>query len=229
MSRWTDRRDVAVPALVGVVALLAAMVLGYLALRGSSGTDPVATDGVAADAGDPGGDRGTGEPGTEPEPGTGPDASAGSGATERVRTRRLTHPEGGFAVAVPRGLRVQRAGAVVRLTRPDRSLVVIVGPAETGSLAEAERRLLTRMRAEYRKLSVIGREPTRVDDRRARTVFGKAVNSSGVRLRYAVVTVHAGQRNFSIATYTAHDADPGDVLPQVNAVVNGFEVLKARP
>jgi hypothetical protein len=196
------------PAVVGAVALVAALALGYVTVRDAGGPD-VATTGAAVQ-----------QPTVEPESSTQEPA-----AVDRVPTRRLVSRPGRYAVAVPRGLGVERTGGTLRLTSAQKDLAVVVGRAGTGRLPQAEKRLLTRMRAEYSGLTVLGKEPMKVDGRPARATFGQAVNSAGTKIRFALVTVHAGKVNYSIASYAAHDSDPAFVLPQVNAIANGFEVL----
>jgi hypothetical protein len=180
------------PAVAGVVALVAALVLGYLTVRDTAG------------------------------------ASDASGGVPAVETRRVVSEDGGFAVDAPRDLRVARAGAAVRLTSRERDLAIVVSPAGRGPLRAAEGRVLDRMRRSYRAFTRLGSEPADVDGRRARTTYGHAVNDSGARLRFVVLTIRAGSRNYALAAYTAFDSDPAVVLPRVNAVANGFETLAPR-
>lgn len=192
MSSSSSSRGPLLPALVGLVALVAALTLGYLTVRDTSGPDTAVEQVSSADP---------------------------------VPTRRLVSKQGRYAVAAPHGLEVERIGGTIRLTSAEKDLAIVVGPAGPGRLAQAEKRLLAQVREEYRRVVVLGKEPMRVDGRPARTAFGHAVNAAGVKIRFALVTVHARGRNHSIASYAAYDSDPSFVLPQVNAVANGFEVL----
>jgi hypothetical protein len=196
MSRSLPRSPL-VPAVAGAVALVVAVFLGYLTVRDVTGPEPASADATP----------------TAP------------GAAE-VATDRVYSEAAGFAVAVPRDLEATRAGRTVRLVSHAKDLVVVVGPAGPGSLARAERRLLARMKDGYPEVSVLGTQAVEVDGYPAQTVFGNAVNDADTRLRFAVVTVHAGNRNYTVASYAAYDADPAEVLPRVNAVANGFEVLE---
>lgn len=192
MSDTAGSRGYVVPAVVGVVALVAALVLGYATVRDTAGV------------------------------------SGTSAGVVEVDTRRVVSEEGGFAVDVPRALRVARADGAVRLTSRARDLAIVVSPAGRGSLRAAEDRVLGRMHRSYRAFTRLGSEPADVDGRRARTTYGHAVNDSGVRLRFVVLTIRAGSRNYALAAYTAFDSDPAVVLPRVNAVANGFETLARR-
>lgn len=159
----------------------------------------------------------------------GPEPAAAESTTTSspIPTDRMVSEEGGFAIAVPRDLDAERAGGTIQLVSRAKDLVVMVGPAGGGTLRTAERRVLGEMKGQYRKLAVLGREPLEVDDLPSQTVFGHAVNRTGAKVRFAVITVHAGDRNYTMAAYTAYDADPSTVLPRVNAIANGFEVLES--
>lgn len=208
MSRPPHRapRGVLGPVLVGSVALALAAVLGFVTVRDTAPSDSSVRAAHTLE----------------------PSGTDGSGRVSAVATRRLVSRQGGFAVAAPRDLEATAQGATIRLTSPTKDLVVVVGPAGDGPMLAAENRVLAGLRQQYDALSVLGQEPVALDGRRGSTTYGQAVNDAGARLRFAVVVVHAGRRNYAVASYTARDADPATVLPRVNAVANGFEVLPAR-
>jgi hypothetical protein len=187
-------RGYVVPAVVGVTALVAALVLGYVTVRDTAGA-------------------------------TGADATV---ASTEVDTRRVVSKQGRFAVAVPRGLTVERAGGTVRLASRAKDLAIVVAPAGRGPLVAAEDGVLDRMRRGYRTFTRLGTDPAEVDGQPARTTYGHAVNDTGARLRFVVLTIHVGPRNYALAAYTAFDSDPAVILPRVNAVANGFEALPPR-
>jgi hypothetical protein len=189
--RRSISRGVLVPVVAGSVALVLAVVLGYVTIRDLRGSEQAPAAASTAD----------------------------------VTTHRMVSKKGGFAVAVPDDLTAEQTGAAVRMVSASKNLVVVAGPAGDGPLPRAEKRVLNRMDRDYPKLNVLGREQVEVDGHPGRTVFGRAVNDAGARLRFAVTTVHADGRNFTLAAYTAFDADPVEVLPRVNAIANGFEVL----
>lgn len=204
---------------VGVSALLLAAVLGYVTFRdglGSAAEQPAAgtpwpAPPSEADPGDP--DPDESEPG---EPG--PSAS-------EVETTRVVSRKGGFSLAAPTVLEVTKEGRTVQLTAEDQSLVVNVGPGEAGSLRKADRLFVDTLRTTYRRVRLSGSEAMQVDDLPALTTAGQATNANGVRIRFVVLTVRAKPGNYTIAAYAARDSDPSVVLPLVNAVANGFEVL----
>lgn len=144
---------------------------------------------------------------------------------EEVRTERVVSREGGFALAVPEDMAVTERGAAVQLESEDSDLVVVVARGERAALRPANRRLLRALEQRYERMQVVATERQRVDDRPALATYGHAVNSSRVRLRFVTITVQARPRMYTIAAYTAFESDPAVVLPRVNAVANGFEVL----
>jgi hypothetical protein len=156
-------------------------------------------------------------------------ASAAAAGTTKLPTGRLVSETGGFAVAVPTDLEASRQAGAVRLVSESKDLVILVGRAGRGPIGQAQQRMLTRLKREYPKMALLGVQSAQVNGNPTQTVYGQAVNDAGTRLRLAVVTVHAGSRNFSVVSYAAYDADPTTVLPRVNTVVNSFEVLDIAP
>ena len=133
--------------------------------------------------------------------------------------------EAGFSVDAPAALQKETKGRTMKFTTKDKSLVINVGPGESGPLKAADQQFLERMKQGYRRFDLMATEPMKVDGRPALTSSGQATNANNVRIRFVVVTVQAEPRNYTIAAYTAHDSDPAVVLPLVNAVANGFHVL----
>jgi hypothetical protein len=178
---------------VGVCALLASGVLGYLTLR-------------------------PGDAEAEKRP--------GEATTDQVRTDRVVARGAGFALEAPTDMAVRKKHGSVRLISADRGLVVTVGVGGRGSLPAANARFLADLGRRYDHFTLIASERLRVDGRPAVSTSGRATNSAGVKIRIVVVTVRAKPANFTIVAFAARDADPAEVLPRVNAVVNGFEVLR---
>lgn len=140
-------------------------------------------------------------------------------------TQLYVSHEGGFSVQAPTALHMQSRGHTMTFATQDKSLVLTVGPGDTGALKAADRRFLSRMKQGYRDVTLMATEPMKVDGRPALTSSGQATNANGVRIRFVVLTVEGRPRNYTIAAYTARDSDPHVVLPLVNAVANGFHVV----
>ena len=152
-------------------------------------------------------------------------ASAQQAGVVKLSTDRLVSEVGGCSFAVPKELQASRQGGTVRLVSASQDLVVVVGPGGSGTLGQAQKRMLARMSREYPKVGLLGTQAAAVNGSPTRTLNGQAVNDVGTRLRFALVTIHSGRRNFTVVSYTAYDAEPRTVLPLVNTVVNSFEVL----
>lgn len=178
----------------GAVALAAAGVLGYVTVRDAGGAEPQVV------------------------------ARSGEGTEAGPETRRVVSRPGGFAVRVPVDLEVRRMRGSVRVTDPTRSLVVSIGPFEGGSLDAATRQLLGTIRDEYTRVRVLGRQRARVDDRRALVSHGRARNTEGVRLRFAVVMVRDRPRNYAITTFAAAGSEPAAVLPKVEMITDSLRL-----
>ncbi len=149
-----------------------------------------------------------------------PAAAAPAVSTDRVVSRR-----GGFSIAAPAEMTVQKKGRTVRLTAEDRALVVTIGPGEPGKLPRANRRLLADLAAKYRGFERLASERLEVGGRPALSASGTLTNRAGVPIRFVAVTVRARPGNYAIVAFAARDADPAAVLPRVNAVADGFEML----
>jgi hypothetical protein len=147
-----------------------------------------------------------------------------SRAAAQVHTTRMVSHKGGFSIGVPAGLTASRHGRFVRLKSNDSSLVVTAGPARGGSLKQGSRQFVHTMKAGYRRVRVLGRQPQKIDGRKALATYGRAVNGKSVRIRFVSVLVHARPHNYTITMFTGFGTDPAVVLPKVNAIANTFKV-----
>lgn len=148
-----------------------------------------------------------------------------AGAAAEVETERVVSRRGGFAVAVPTDMEVRRRGRTLALTGADPQLVVNVGPASSRRLGAAHRMFLAAADRSYTRLRVIGRERGLTGGRPSLTTSATAVNEAGAPIRFLVVTIAARPRPYTLVAFAARSAAPGEVLPRLHAVVEGFEVL----
>jgi hypothetical protein len=147
-------------------------------------------------------------------------------AAPSVPTERVVSRAGGYSVAVPTDMTVRKHGRTVRLSSRDQDLVISVGPGEKGTLLRANRRLLSDLSSTYRAFEPLASERLQVGGRPALSAAGTLTNKAGVRLRFVAVTVRAAPRNYALVAFAARDSDPASILPRVNAVASGFEVLR---
>jgi hypothetical protein len=146
-------------------------------------------------------------------------------AAPSVHTDRVVSRAGHFSVAVPTAMSVDKHGRTVRLSSRDRDLVITVGPGKKGRLPQANRRLLAELASTYGEFEPLAAERLEVGGRPALSASGTLTNRAGVRLRFVAVTVRANPRNYALVAFAARTSNPVSVLPQVNAVASGFEVL----
>lgn len=142
-----------------------------------------------------------------------------------VETERTVSRRGGFAVAVPTDMEVRRRGRTVQLVGADPQLVVNVGPAPVRRLGPAHRGFLRTLERRYDRVRVIGRERGDTGGRRSVTTAGTALNEADVPIRFVAVTLAARPRAYTLVAFTERDAPPAEVLPRLNAIVDGFELL----
>lgn len=141
-----------------------------------------------------------------------------------VHTNRFVSRKGGFSVEVPDDLDVTRSGRTAKFVSEAKDLVIVVGPGHAGPLRPASKRLSRTLAKRYQRFDLLGSKPETVDGREALTSYGRATNADKVKIRFVSVVVRARPRNYTIVAFTAFGSDPAEVLPRVNAVVNGFEV-----
>lgn len=210
MERLRNGRSVAVPAVVGIVALVLALLVIAWSTRGNdSDTSPTKNNAQATSKVSPQ------EPTSKPTP-------------PKVASKPFTYRKGGYRLDAPTNLVAKSKGTTTRFTSKDKSLVITVGQSGPGRLAPAQKRFLATLSKSYKKVTVLRTEDQKVDGRPARATYGSATNSKGVNIRFVTFMVRNKPRNFALTAYTASGSDPATVLPRVNRVVNSFEVLPAR-
>ncbi|MGH3815772.1 MAG: hypothetical protein ACRDUV_25540 [Pseudonocardiaceae bacterium] len=203
LPRTLRASRVAVATAVGIVALVLAVVLTFqIATQDSASTGTV-----------------------QPARSTPSRPEKPTSEAVQVETKPYVHRRAHFRVEVPADYRVERRSHGVRLISADQDVVVTVGRGEQGGLRAAGGALQDTLKQSYDKVRVLGTQRNRVDGRPALISSGRAANSAGVAIRFVTVTVQHRPRAYALTAFTAMDSDPSQVLPRVNAVVNGFEVL----
>lgn len=185
-----------IPIQIGIMALLLG---GYLLFGGTSDSET--------------------KPTVKPDP-------PAQQTVKTVKTVPLVVKKGGFRLGVPTGLTAKRTGRTVTLSAKDRALVVTAGPVAAGSLTAGSKAFVTLMKRNYTTVRVLGTDRRTVNGRPALTTYGQAVNAKKVRVRFVSVLVSAKAHNFAINSFAGFASDPEVVLPQVNAVVSSFAVLR---
>jgi hypothetical protein len=130
---------------------------------------------------------------------------------------------GGYAFRPPEGWTVRDRGSASELSSPDGVVVVSFGSGRQGSLWDAAEALLDSIRHGYREVRVGALEPTHVDRRPAVVGTGGLLNAAGVRVRFLGLAMRVAGENRVIAVFVSQPADPVEVLPVVERVIESFE------
>lgn len=207
-NRPPVRRHIAVPLVIGLLALVLAVGLSVWTLSSDSGQD----EGEAADD--------ASRAATDQSP----TASGGNEAT-KVATTWFEHRRGGFKVRVPADYQTARNGVTGKAAAPSKDVVVTFGPGEAGRPEAASKAFLKRLRQTYSDVRVAGSEQQRINGRPSVLRWGAATNSHGAEVRFVTAAVRATPRNYTLVAYTGVDAQAVDALPRVNAIFNSFTVL----
>lgn len=130
---------------------------------------------------------------------------------------------GGFSFRPPEGWTVRDRGSVSELTSPDETVVVSFGAGRDGSMEDAAEALLNSIRDGYRDVRVGALERTHVGRRPAVVGAGSLVNAAGIRVRFLGLAIHVEGENRVIAVFASQPADPVQLLPEVERVIESFE------
>jgi hypothetical protein len=127
----------------------------------------------------------------------------------------------GFTLRHPVSWRVHRRGPAVTLTGPDSEAAVTVAPMSGGSMRSVADGVMGAIERSYDHVNIHSSEAGRLGLHRAMTLAGRATDRRGVRLRFLVVTVRA-HRTWAVTAFTSWTADPDDVLPAIQAILDSF-------
>ena len=108
----------------------------------------------------------------------------------------------------------------------DKTLSVLAGPAEIGTIQKSSTAFLQAMKQSYKNVRVVRSEERKIDGHQAKLTYGRAENDKKVQISFVNVVVKAKPRNYAINAFTAADSDPLFVVPRVNAIIDTFEVIK---
>ncbi len=164
------------------------------------------------------------------EPKAKPDASRTASATPTaaptVNTTRLVNKRARFAIGVPDKVVAKKVDFTIQMMTADKTLSVLAGPAEIGSIKKSSTSFIRAMKQSYKNVRVVRTEQRKIDGHQAKLTYGRAQNAKKVQISFVNVVVKAKPRNYAINAFTAADSDPLFVVPRVNAIIDTFEVIK---
>jgi hypothetical protein len=165
-----------------------------------------------------------------PEPKTTPDTSRTASATPTaaptVSTTRLVNKKARFAIGVPDKVIAKKVGFTVQMMTADKTMSVLAGPAEIGTISKSSKSFIAAMKQSYKHVRVVRSEARKVGGHKGKLTYGRAQNAKKVEISFVNVVVKAKPRNYAINAFTAADSDPLFVVPRVNAIIDSFEVIK---
>ncbi|MGH2775067.1 MAG: hypothetical protein ACRDJT_06495 [Actinomycetota bacterium] len=150
------------------------------------------------------------------------DAGAEAQARASFKTRVVVNAKGGYELETPLLWEVSKRGPATTMSSPRGDMVVTVGPAPRGDLADSANEIFASVAKSYSKVAFLGATRQRVDGREAVVFGGRGTNSRDIRLRFVGVTFNDGGRNHSMTAFVPKDSDAGRVLPRMEKVINTF-------
>jgi hypothetical protein len=127
----------------------------------------------------------------------------------------------GFTLRHPVSWRVRPRRPALTLTAPDSEAAVTVSPMSGGSTRSVADRVMGAIERSYDHVDILSSEAGRLGPHRALTLAGRATDRPGERLRFLVVTVRA-RRMWAVTAFTSRTADPHDVLPPIQGILDSF-------
>lgn len=141
-------------------------------------------------------------------------------------TQAVTSAKGGYALEAPAAWTGDKQGKVTTLSSRAKDVVVTIGPAPRGNLADAGQAIFDSVADTYSKVTFMGATEQKVDGRKAIVFSVKATNEADVRLRFVGVTFTDAGRNYSMTAFTPEDSRAERVLPRIETILNTFTATK---
>jgi hypothetical protein len=144
---------------------------------------------------------------------------------DRLATEDHADNRAGYGFRYPPTWRLREQGSVVRVTSPRKDASVSFGLGGRGDLRAASLRFVTELQETYRRLSLTGFQLTLMDGEPAVSFTGSGRSDAGVPLRFQAISVAGPRRNYTVVVFVADDADPGRVVPPVEAILDSFRFV----
>jgi hypothetical protein len=141
---------------------------------------------------------------------------------DSFKTRSVVSAKGGYELKAPSSWQVSKRGPATTMSSPRGDVVVTVGPAPRGDLADSANEIFATVARTYSKVAFLGATRQRVDGREAVVFSGQGTNERDIRLRFIGVTFNDGGNNHSMTAFVRKDSDAGRVLPRIEAILNTF-------
>ena len=129
---------------------------------------------------------------------------------------------GGYLFSYPDSWELTAAGDDARLTSPDDEVVMTFGTGPSGSLEVASDRVLGKVANSHANVDLVAAETPQ--GFRSIVAGGDALDASGARVRFLVITIEGPDRNRAIIVRFSPSADPLEASPAIQEIISSFRV-----
>lgn len=140
----------------------------------------------------------------------------------RFATEEHTNAAAGYTFRHPPGWELIEQGSSTTLLAPDRSVSMTFGRGAGGTLDQAQARLVAQIQATYEDVSLGAVQVAAEEGPPTIVVAGQATNARGVRIRFLAATIQGPENNWAITAFIGAGADPEEVLPTMQEVIDSF-------
>jgi hypothetical protein len=136
---------------------------------------------------------------------------------------------GGYLFSYPDTWEIASAGDEARLFSPDDEVVMTFGTGPSGSLEVAADRVLENATSSYADVELVAGQIERTPQGfRSVVAGGDALDATGARVRFLVITIQAPDENRAITVRFSPSADPLEALPAIQEIISSFRVSQVQ-
>jgi hypothetical protein len=128
----------------------------------------------------------------------------------------------GYSFDYPSGWRMRNAGAVTKVSSPQRHIVVSVGPGSNVPLPKASQSFIALVRKQYEDVQIRLEARTLIEGRRAFLSKGTATTNRGVRIRIVAVALSHVGRPYLIAGFSDMRIDKKKLRARVTDIARSL-------
>lgn len=143
---------------------------------------------------------------------------------EPIVTTHHRNEAAGYEFDYPKDWTLREAGTATIVRHPESVALVSFGLGPDGALTDASNVLVDQIRENQDEIRANDPRPQRIAGHEATAVNGTGKNRRGEPIRFLAVTVHVGDRNYSILMFVAADADPNEVVRPAQTILDTFQI-----
>jgi hypothetical protein len=142
----------------------------------------------------------------------------------RLATEPHANSRAGYSFSYPPEWRLTEKGSAARIVSPGKEASISFGLGGKGSLRRVASQLVGELQDVYRNVSLTGFQLTLIDDEPAVAFTGSAVSRKDIPLRFQAISVAGEERNYSVTVFVAAEADPTEVVPPIQEMLDSFRI-----